>query len=695
MQTALGVTGRGVRACVADAGLDTGHPDIAPVYKGGIDLIEGDSDPDVGASSNSHGTHVAGTVAGALTNTGVRGVAPGADLYHARVLAENGNGSTSDLIAGVQHLVFARRCGVVNMSLGSPTPSTVEQEFFASLAARDVVLVAASGNDGATSPNYPAAYPEVISVGAVDAANQVGSFSNRHADLELAAPGVQVLSSVPPGYDRLAEVTAGDTYDSASIDLAGTTDGISARLVHADDGNQAADFPAAVEGAIALIRRGGDTFAAKVQRAMDAGALAAVIYNQEAGGLTGSLIAATSPSGAAWIPVVGVSDTVGAELVAFSATTANATGVNATKDWILDSGTSLAAPHVTGAAALVRAADPGLSPAEVRTRLAQTALDLGSAGRDNLYGFGLVQASAAVAAGCTVTGTAASETLDGTPGDDVICGFGGNDVLRGFRGDDVLRGGDGIDVLQGGTGTDTLRGDLDNDELDGGPNADLLRGGPGSDLADYATRTAAVTATIGGARDGEAGEGDDIATDVERLRGGAGDDSLSGANVADRLYGGPGADSLFGRGGSDVLYGEAGDDKLDGGTGGDVLSGGGGQLDLVAYRSRTAAVQVTIGSGADDGAGGEGDDVRADVEQVQGGSAGDTLLGNSAANRLYGGPGPDDITGGTGSDRLFGEAGADTLRALDGVSFVDRLFCGSEIDAPSVDPQDIAAADCE
>lgn len=266
---------------------------------------------------------------------------------------------------------------------------------------------------------------------------------------------------------------------------------------------------------------------------------------------------------------------------------------------------------------------------------------------------------------CTITGTAASERLTGTAGSDVICGLGGDDTLRGLGGDDVLVGGDGDDLLEGGTG------------------ADVHAGEAGHDRASYLSRAAGVVVTVGaGADDGEPGEGDDVQADVERVYGGAGDDRLMGDESAELLNGGAGADELYGMGGKDFL---------EGGTGADLLSGGDGS-DTADYAARNARVVVTIGSGADDGAVGEADDVRADVERVRGGTGDDDLSGSASADALVGGAGNDQLVGRGGSDTLDGGDGADSLLAMDG--FTDALSCGAGSDTIATDPQDSVAADC-
>ncbi|HVM68233.1 MAG TPA: S8 family serine peptidase, partial [Gaiellaceae bacterium] len=146
-----GWAGQGIKACVADTGLDTLHPDIAPNYVAGTDTISGDSNPDVrdsGAGAETHGTHVAGTVLGANNASGVYGVAYSARLYHARVLTNSG-GSSSQIMKGVEWLVN-QGCKVVNMSLGGSRGSKTEERFYNNMRSKGALIVAATGNDSAT-----------------------------------------------------------------------------------------------------------------------------------------------------------------------------------------------------------------------------------------------------------------------------------------------------------------------------------------------------------------------------------------------------------------------------------------------------------------------------------------------------------------------------------------------------------------
>ena len=304
-------------------------------------------------------------------------------------------------------------------------------------------------------------------------------------------------------------------------------------------------------------------------------------------------------------------------------------------------------------------------------------------------------------------------------------------TLNGGAGNDVLAAGASgqLLTLNGGDGNDTLRGGAGGDLLDGGAGADSMRGAGGHDIATYNSRAAAVTVTLDGlANDGVANERDNVATDVEDVYGGRGNDSITGSSANNGLTGGPGNDtlrggagndSLLGQGGNDSLNGEAGNDSaeadlafLGGADGADTFAGGPG-VDRMSYALRfTVGVRVDLDNAADDGQAGERDNIRSDVENVDGGSAGDvitgsglnnTLRGNggndqlsglAANDSLSGGAGNDRVTGGAGNDSINGDAGNDSLVGVDGVLRNDTLRGGANTDTCTADVGDVKTG-CE
>lgn len=393
------VTGAGVRVGIADTGIDAHHPDIAAAYRGGFDFVDDDEDPDVGADPGlgEHGTMVAGIIAAARNRKGIRGVAYGAEIVHARVLGADGTGFGSDIMAAVERLVEREGCRIVNLSLGSGTRSETEERFYRELLARhpEVLVVAAAGNDGREGLIYPAAFDGLAAVGAVGRDTELASFSNVGPELDLVAPGVAVLSSVPRGSGSEAFVKAGRSLAATAMIFSAQTRGLSGLLVDCGSGNTPEEFPAKVRGAIALMRRGDAFFSVKVENAMNAGARAAVIYNNVAEPIRGTLQTETASDGRRWIPAVLVSTADGDFL---RSRRKAVTMVSSPTDWDVGSGTSFASPHVAGAAALVLSVQPSLGGAALLALLEETAGDLGDPGFDPRYGWGLIDADAATRA---------------------------------------------------------------------------------------------------------------------------------------------------------------------------------------------------------------------------------------------------------------------------------------------------------
>lgn len=395
------VTGNGIRVCIADSGIDAHHADLAAAYGGGFDLVDNDEDPDIGtdAGLGGHGTMVAGVIAAALNRKGVRGIAPGAEIFHARVLGPEGSAPGSRVMDAVRRLVEDEGCRVVNLSLGTTQRSDVEQQFYSQLTARhDVFIVAAAGNDSAATVDYPAAYPGVVAAGAVDRFSNLAVFTNTGSDLDLVAPGVNVLTTVPRGSGGEAYVAAGRTSFAAIPFIYGgytTAKGLLGKLVDCGTGNTPEEFPPSVHGKIALMKRGDAFFSIKVENAMNAGARGAVIYNNVVDETHGTLQTPTASDDRPWIPVVLVSLADGERLLAQRK---NVVLFNGPTDWDTVNGTSFAAPYVAGAAALVLSVDPSLSRDQVLGLLETTALDLGDPGFDPQFGWGLIDADAATRA---------------------------------------------------------------------------------------------------------------------------------------------------------------------------------------------------------------------------------------------------------------------------------------------------------
>ncbi|MFS0783802.1 S8 family peptidase [Bacillus sp. 1P06AnD] len=280
-------TGKGVKIAVIDSGIDTTHPDLK--VAGGVCVMNTAYEPNACANSyndnNGHGTHVAGIIAAQDNEVGVLGVAPGASLYAVKALDSHGFGVTSSIMAAMDWSI-KNKMDIINLSLTTPDDDPAFRALIQKAYKEGILIVAAAGNYSAeTGLNvlYPAKYPEVISVSALGRNGNLIATSARGKDIELTAPGGDILSTLP---------LAQDDYDNAK------------------DG------------------------------------------------------------------------------------------------YGMMSGTSMAAPFVTAMAALYKEKFPLMTNVEIRELLEKNAKDLGVAGRDSLYGYGLVQADTSGEADTEVTGAA-------------------------------------------------------------------------------------------------------------------------------------------------------------------------------------------------------------------------------------------------------------------------------------------------
>jgi subtilisin len=197
-----GNQGAGVHIAVIDSGIDGTHEDLDATYKGGYDFVSNDSDP-ADDTAMSHGTHVAGIIAAEANGIGVIGVAPQAAIYAVKVLDADGYGTLEGVIAGIEWAVD-NGMDIANLSLEGPDFQSLHDACDAAYAA-GMLLVAAGGNTNGNEVKYPAAYSSVIAVTATDAVDQAASFSPLGPELELAAPGAEILSTVRGGgYDVLS-----------------------------------------------------------------------------------------------------------------------------------------------------------------------------------------------------------------------------------------------------------------------------------------------------------------------------------------------------------------------------------------------------------------------------------------------------------------------------------------------------------
>jgi len=215
-------TGTGVTVCIVDTGIDKDHPDLAANIAGGKNFVaKGPNvDPNKWDDDNGHGTHVAGTVAAVDNTVGVVGVAPQASLLAAKVLDRRGSGYLSDVIAGVDYCVQSG-AEVVSMSLGTSSDVQTMHDAMDAAYAAGALLVAAAGNDYGGAVSYPAAYDSVVAVSATDSSDNLASFSSVGPEVELAAPGVSILSTWNDGlYNTISGTSMATPHVSGVAALA-------------------------------------------------------------------------------------------------------------------------------------------------------------------------------------------------------------------------------------------------------------------------------------------------------------------------------------------------------------------------------------------------------------------------------------------------------------------------------------------
>ena len=373
------------KICIIDSGYDRNHEDL-----NNNGNVTGEFDAGTGwwyTDENSHGTHVAGTIAAVNNNgVGVVGVIPNRQLrlHIVKVFGADGWAYSSEL-ADAANKCGAAGANIISMSLSGPEPSATEQAAFDALAAKGILSVAASSNAGTEAPRWPAGYQSVVSVGALDSDKNWASFSNFNPKVELSAPGVQVLSTVPMGSALIVSLKVGASSYAVSSVTGAPYGTVTAPL--ADFGIGDVINPA-MAGKVCLIKRGAIAFGAKVANCQASGGVGAILFNNVDGALSPTLGTTVTT-----IPSVAASLAEGTSMLTQLGQAATVT-VKA-GNYAYFNGTSMATPHVAAVAGLVWSYFPSCTASQIRTTLAKSAQDLGAPGRDVKFGHGLVQAKAA------------------------------------------------------------------------------------------------------------------------------------------------------------------------------------------------------------------------------------------------------------------------------------------------------------
>lgn len=437
------ITGKGVKVGVIDTGIDYNHPDLKDIFKGGYDFVDNDSDPmettykDWKASGQSetdsngsayyteHGTHVSGSIGAqkkSNSSSAVMGVAPDVDLYVYRVLGPYGSGSNQAVMAGIDKAV-KDGMDVINLSLGSSVNDPLEATSIAinNAMLTGTVACVAAGNAGPDEKTLgsPGAAALALTVGASDVSQTIPTYNASAGDQNFT--NMQLLAQ---------------NYSDKLEDLQSTT----LQLVDVGLGTKADFANKDVAGKVALIQRGTYTFDEKVQNAKAAGAKAAIVYNNVDGNIDAFIGEGTN-----YIPTFRISkadgerlkgqkeikfgtigsvktegdhladfssrgpaegnddikpDVVGPGVSIFSTLPIYMNNKNDDVNYDMAygrlSGTSMATPHVAGAAALILQAHPDYTPFEVKEALMNTADKMNGDYSVNAVGAGRIDVYEAV-----------------------------------------------------------------------------------------------------------------------------------------------------------------------------------------------------------------------------------------------------------------------------------------------------------
>lgn len=211
--------GEGIKVAVLDTGIALEHPDLKPAILAARDFTRSPSAAD---DAQGHGTHVAGIIAAQRNAHGIVGVAPKAKILAAKVLNDEGSGTSADIVAGIRWAV-ATGADILSLSLGSPEPDREIHQALLLAIAQGVFVITAAGNEGPDldTVGYPAGFPEMVAVGSIDRRKRLSRFSSRGRQVDVVAPGDEITSCYPPrGYAVLSGTSMATPFVSGVVALA-------------------------------------------------------------------------------------------------------------------------------------------------------------------------------------------------------------------------------------------------------------------------------------------------------------------------------------------------------------------------------------------------------------------------------------------------------------------------------------------
>lgn len=208
--------GEGVKIAILDTGVDYEHEDLKENIKECRDFTNSVKGP---LDTNGHGTHVAGIIAATENKKGIVGVAPKAELYIAKVLKQNGGGSYKGIAKAIEWAI-EKEVDIINMSFGaSKEPPESFHKVIKKAHSHNIVMLGASGNEN-QEVSYPAAFDEVLGVGAINRQFNKADFSNFGIQNAIVAPGVDILSTYKDGkFARISGTSMATPIIAGSIAL--------------------------------------------------------------------------------------------------------------------------------------------------------------------------------------------------------------------------------------------------------------------------------------------------------------------------------------------------------------------------------------------------------------------------------------------------------------------------------------------
>ena len=216
--------GEGINIAVIDSGCDINHINLKDRIVGVRNFTDEDGkNPNIVIDRVGHGTHVTGIIAANGAN-GIVGVAPNANIYVLKAINKTGSGKLSWVVNAIYYAI-EKKVDIISMSLGMSANNEKLERAVKEAISKNILVVCAAGNegDGNTTDfqySYPAAYTDVISVGAVDKKGEPAYFSSANLVVDVVAPGVDIISTYPNNsYASLSGTSMATPYVSGSLAL--------------------------------------------------------------------------------------------------------------------------------------------------------------------------------------------------------------------------------------------------------------------------------------------------------------------------------------------------------------------------------------------------------------------------------------------------------------------------------------------